>query len=804
MDGGIHTDAPRAEGRPHTAPIAPLGGIRVLTCGTTIGTAYASRLLCDLGADVVVAEPADGHPLRRRGPFAAGGTASAGAGYFLAGTRSVVPGAGVELADLLAGADVVLRTPDAAPTEAELVAAEAANPGLITVDISSFGRTGPLADAPGGDLMVLAESAMLSVISTNPATGPMVPVRHRGELAEVFAGCHAVLALLGALHARLADGRGQRIDVSALESMVGTMATSLPIVTYSGQVPVAGGNRAVCPWGIYDLRDGQVLVQCTEDAQWQALVRMLGDPDWGHLEIFATTAQRSEQYDAVEALVAEAVKDFTVADFLATAHEVGVPACRVHTPAEVLAWDHLRERRSFRRLELPDGSTVEAPATPIRIRGLEPPASLPVPAPGADDGRVAWTPRSAVTGPPSTDAPLAGLRVVDLTWVWAGPFAAMQLAHLGADVIKVESHGRVDVTRRLGPFVDDVPGIDRSGYFNQFNQGKRSVCFDPTTDEGKQLLARLLAEADVVIDNMRAGALARMGFDDDRLRELNPRIVAVSMTGYGETGPERDKLAYGSLIDALAGITADTGPVGGGPTEIPMSLPDPCAGLHAAIATVAALYRMRTHGIGADVECSMLEAWLSALPWHVLATSAQGAPPPLIGTRDETMSPHGTFPVQGDYAWIAIAVRDDAEFAALCAAIDRPELASDPRFADLAARKAHEDELEAIVAAWTSARTRDEAVGKLVAAGVTAAPVRTMDEVAASEHLRARGFFVTLEHPEAGRRAVAGPPWHPSRTPMRPVRPAPTFGQHTDEVLREVLGMDDAELADLHARGVIG
>ncbi len=340
--------------------------------------------------------------------------------------------------------------------------------------------------------------------------------------------------------------------------------------------------------------------------------------------------------------------------------------------------------------------------------------------------------------------------MIDLTWVWAGPFAAMQLAHLGADVIKIESHGRIDVTRRLGPFVDGEPGIDRSGYFNQFNQGKRSVCLDPTTDDGRALLARLLAGADVVIDNMRAGALARMGFDDARLRELNPRIVAMAMTGYGETGPERDKLAYGSLIDALAGVTAATGPPGGGPTEIPMSLPDPSAGLHAAIGTVAALYRLRTHGIGADMECSMLEAWLAALPWGVLTTSAEERPPELLGTRDELMSPHGTFPAAGDYAWIAIATRDDAEFTALAAAIARPELAADPRFATLAARRANEDELEAIVGGWTATRSRDEAVATLVAAGVTAAPVRTMDEVATSEHLRERGFFVTLEHPEAG------------------------------------------------------
>ena len=625
-------DSTDASTAPHEAPIAPLADVRVLSCGSTIGGAYAGRLLADLGADVVTVEPAGGHALRRRGPFIGGRDAdgrSAAAAYFLAGTRSVVANA---LGPLLAAADVVIRAGPTGPADADLDVAEAANPGLVVVDISTFGHTGPLADARGGDLVALAESAMLSVISTNPADGPMTPVRHRGELTEVFGACHAVIAGLGALHARLADGVGQRIDVSTLESMVTTMATCLPTVTYAGQVPVAGGNRAVCPWGIYALRDGRVLVQCTEDGQWRALVGMLGDPEWGHLDLFATTAQRSEQYDAVEALVAATVADFDVEEFLTTAHAVGVPACRVHTPRDVLAWEQLRARDSFRRLAVTPGVVIEAPGPPIRFAGLAAGRDLDLPTVGADDGTVDWVPRPAVTVGPPAIAPLAGLRVIDLTWVWAGPFAAMQLAHLGADVIKIESRGRIDVTRRLGPFVDEDPGIDRSGYFNQFNQGKRSVCLDPTTDDGRALLARLLAGADVVIDNMRAGALARMGFDDHRLRELNPRIVAMAMTGYGETGPERDKLAYGSLIDALAGITATTGPPGGGPTEIPMSLPDPSAGLHAAIGTVAALYRLRTHDIGADMECSMLEAWLAALPWGVLTTSAEGQPPALSGT----------------------------------------------------------------------------------------------------------------------------------------------------------------------------
>lgn len=656
--------------------------------------------------------------------------------------------------------------------------------------------------------MALAESAMLSVISSNPSDGPLQPVRLRGELTSVFAGCHAVVATLGALHARLADGWGQRIDVAALEAMVGTMATALPTVTYAGLVPVAGGARGVVPWGIYDCADGAFLVQCTEDSQWQAFVRLLGDPDWGHFEVFATTAQRIEQSDVVEALVREATRDLAIDEFLATAHEVGVPACRVHTAGDVLAWEHLQIRQSFRDLVLPGPASsprsVVAPRSPIRIAGVAAPRALPVPAVGEHDNTIDWMPRPRPAGQPRADAPLAGLRVVDMTWVWAGPFAAMQLAHLGAAVIKIESRTRVDVTRRLAPFADEEPGVNRSGYFNQFNQGKRSVCLDPTSADGKAVLARLLATADVVIDNMRAGALARMGFDDATLRTLNPNIVAVAMTGYGETGPEADKLAYGSLIDALAGITAATGPVGGNATEIPMSLPDPCAGLHAAIAAIAGLYRMRTTGVGADIECSMLEAWMSALPWSVLTLSATGEPPALVGTRDDRMSPHGAFPAAGDYAWVALAVANDAEFARLSTVIGLPELAADERFATLTARQANEDELERVIAGWTSARPRDEAVAALVAAGVTAAAVRTMDEVAASAHLGDRGFFVTLDHPEVGRRPVAGPPWHPTRSPMRPTRPAPLLGQHTEEVLREALGLSSADLADLTARGVIG
>jgi len=361
---------------------------------------------------------------------------------------------------------------------------------------------------------------------------------------------------------------------------------------------------------------------------------------------------------------------------------------------------------------------------------------------------------------------------------------------------------RLDVTRVLGPWADGEAGVDRSGYFNQYNQGKRSVTIDVKDPRGLDLLRRTIATADLVIDNMRPGALARMGLPDDELRRLNPRLVVVAMSGFGETGPERDRMAYGSIIDALSGVAASNGLPGDGPTDFPMSLPDPCAGIHAAIAGTAALYKMRTTGVGDRIEVSMLGASLAAFPWPVLIEASGNGPVVAVGNRDEAMSPHGVFACSGADEFVAIAVRDDAEFAALATAIGA-DLAGDPRFATLAVRRRHEDELEAIVGGWTGARPRDEAARALRAAGVLVEPVARMGEVASSEVLHRRAFFSLAEHPVVGTRPVPGPSWVASRSPMRATTAAPCLGQHTTEVLRGVLGLTDDEVADLDAAGLL-
>ena len=810
---------PAREGRPADLP---LRGVRVLEAGDTPAAAYAGRLLRDLGADVIKLEKVAGDPLRAVGPFAGGvpnRDMSASFGYFNAGKRSVALERGPEL---LAGADVVIRCTAAGDdwlSDELLARAASAHPALIVADISTFGRvTEPAGPHPMSDLLALAAGGLLSVNASSPTDPDASPLRYRGELASVHGGCDAVVAILGALFVRRRLGLGQRLDVSAQAAVAAILATGVARYGYTGEVPVRNGTRSVSPWGFYYCSDGMVLIQCTEDQEWRRLLELLGNPAWGDMDIFETTAQRELVTDVLDPLVNEALSAFTLAEFAAAAFEHRVPMAPIHSSTDVLGWDHLAARGFWRRVALEDGrreAVIDAPGVAWRYRSSDR-GSVPEVSPrlreATDEAPALWPARPA-TAPSSAPSvgrggdsarPLAGVRVIDLTWVWAGPFSAMQLAHLGAEVIKVESSVRSDVTRRLGPHADGIIGLNRSGYFNQYNQGKKSVTLNLKDPRGLELLRGLISTADVVIDNMSAGALARMGLPYETLIEINPRIVAVSMTGFGESGPARDRMAYGSLIDALSGTASANGLVGGGPTDFLMSLPDPTAGIHAAIATLGALYRSQQTGVGERVECSMLEASVAGFPWPVLYASVTGANAPVIGNRDDQRSPHDVYRCGPDgNRWIAIAVEDDAQFSALAAAIAHPDLAYDPRFATLAARRVHENDLDRIISTWAATLDLDEAVAVLRKAGVPAEAVAGVDDLFRSSTLLDRDFFARLVHSELGVRLLAGVAWRGSLSPMSADRAAPLLGEHTREVLGEVLGLDAERLDELDRDGVL-
>jgi len=401
------------------------------------------------------------------------------------------------------------------------------------------------------------------------------------------------------------------------------------------------------------------------------------------------------------------------------------------------------------------------------------------------------------------DGPLAGVRVADFTWVWAGPFCTMQLAHLGAEVIRVESQRRVCLLRNLPPWLEGKPGINRSGYFNQYNQGKRSITLDLSQPEAKEIAKRLVAASDVAAENFAGGVIERLGLGYEALKRVKEDIIMISMSGYGQTGPESGYVSYGPAQVPLAGMSSLTGYAGWQPMHVGMSYGDPNAGRHAAFAVLAALlYRERT-GKGQYIDMSQWESTMVLLGEGFMDYAMNGTQPPRSGNRDPWMAPHGIYRCDGEDQWLSIACGSDGEWRALCGAMGRPGLADEGRFRTLADRKANEDALEALIEEWTSTQDPMAATELLQAAGVAAFPPMVNYMLDADPHLAERGFWVEKEHPEVGVCRHAGIPWRMSETPCEVWRAAPTLGQDNEYVFGEVLGMSGKQIADLAERGVI-
>lgn len=399
--------------------------------------------------------------------------------------------------------------------------------------------------------------------------------------------------------------------------------------------------------------------------------------------------------------------------------------------------------------------------------------------------------------------PLQGIRIADFSWAWAGPYCSLQLAFMGAEVIKIESRRRLDMNRQVGPYIDDVRGPNRGGSFNTWNQGKLSITLNLSTPEGVDLAKRLVSISDVVIENMTPGVMDRLGLGYEELVAVKPDIIMVSLSGFGAYGPMKSNPAFGTPLVFMSGLASLTGYPGGEPRAVGISYPDPNAGLHAAFVILSALWYRKQTGKGQYIDLSEWEAVLAIMPEGIMETLINGREPPRIGNRDFLMAPYGCYPCQGDDEWVTIAVGSDAEWRALADAIGRPELACDPRYATAQQRKANEDELDAILSIWTQKHTKWEIAEALQRSGVAAFPTMNCKDLSDDPHLNERGFFIQLDHAEVGLRKHTGVGWKLAATPATIKRPAPLLGEDNDYVFKTLLGLSDIEIEDLTARQVL-
>jgi len=400
--------------------------------------------------------------------------------------------------------------------------------------------------------------------------------------------------------------------------------------------------------------------------------------------------------------------------------------------------------------------------------------------------------------------PLAGVRIIDLTAVWAGPYATRLLADMGAEVIKVEGRANPDLLRSLAFLPDEDPrAFNKSAFFNANNRNKLGCAIDLASSEGRAILLQLLKTADVVISNFRYGVMEKLQLSYDDVAAVRPDIVYVSMPGHGNSGPDAAMPAYATTVEQLAGLVSLTGYHGGEPHKSGVAYADSMAGTSGAAATVLALlWRQRT-GRGQHAEISQRENLTSLIGEYIVGYSMNRRIPERQGNRHPFFAPHGCYPAGGEDEWVTIACETDAQFAQCCREIGRAELSSDIRFADAASRHRRQEELDVIIAAWTAARPAAEVAARLQACGVPAAPVLGYRKLLKNEHLVQRGLWEYPPHPEAGTWPMEGPAYRFRDSPTHIRTNGPTFGQHNRKVLGRILGYSEMAIADLYTRGVI-
>ncbi len=765
-------------------PDHALHGLRVVDASESIAGQYCARLFADFGAEVLLAEPAAGSAIRRRPPFAATGESLTFL-HLNTGKRSVALDALPP--DVLAAADVVILPP------AGRAALPGLSPSVVTVDVTAFGREGPRAGWKGPEIVIQALSGMMF----NNGEDGRQPLYGCGDRSSYAAGLAAYIGALAALQARSRLGGGQHVDIAAAETAAATCFPHAFQHIYSGTLRTRADRTNPC--GQVLCRDGWVCIWIYNH-RWERFCDTVGLQHLLRDDRFTDPVIRRQNWAALFEIIQAHLAGEEAEPLVDRLQRADIIAAKSYRLTELPTQAHLRERGYWE--QLPDGRRILGPTfrlsrTPRQVRGGPP-------APG--QGAAAWSAGEAMpvqTGADATAGPLAGLKVMELTTAWAGPMAGRVLGFLGAECIHIESPNRVNSWRlnKERPNPDNFPSgdpgtrpYDRSFLFNSQNVNKLSCILDLKTREGRAIARRLAAACDVVICNFRPGTLAKLGLDYESLRALRPDIIVAELPAFGLSGPLSNHAALGPTMEMAAGMSSLVGYPDGQPETTGPSYMDPIGGFNTAAAILTALHHRARTGEGQHVEVPQVEAAMHLIGGEILSAAETGQDPVRNGNRVPHAAPHDAFACEGHESWVAIAARDDDEWAALCGVMDRPELATDPRFATLADRKRHEDELTALVAAWTARQDRHAVADKLQAAGVPAAAVQKPRDVAQDGQLSHRGFFHRLAHPDAGEHPHPGLPFRLSLTPGSQRRAAPAFGQHTEEVLARIAGLSAEEI----------
>jgi crotonobetainyl-CoA:carnitine CoA-transferase CaiB-like acyl-CoA transferase len=773
--------------------IAPFAGWRIVELSNGIAAAYCGKMLADAGAEVVKIEPPQGDPMRR---WSAGGTSGALFGYLAAGKSSVLRGdEGVPA--LIAAADLVLTDLSGGWSLDDLTACVGCS--AVIAAITPFGTSGPYVDEPIGANEFILQALCGSIASRGwPGSEPLQAGGRIGEwLAGTFA---AVVAAAAVRHARNGCG-GAVIDVSTYESMVIAMG-GLSAMSAS----VLGGDslltqRSLELPSIVPTADGMIGFCTITAQQFQDFLVLIDRPDLLDDDDLASMPGRVRRRDEFLAMVARWTEIRTTDEILELAVALRIPVAPIGSSASVMKVDHFVERGVF--VESTRG--VFQPRVPYRSSAMATRAAGSPPDVGEHTGRVHWPLRDGEPEPGRSDAlPLAGIRVADFTAFWAGPVATQVLASLGADVIKIEGVRRPDGMRLAGGRPPTWEQWWEWGpVFLCSNTNKRGVSIELSEPRGRALALDLIARSDLVVENFSPRVMANFDLEWEAVNAANPRAIMVRMPAFGLDGPWRDRVGFAQTMEQATGMAWMTGHLDG-PPIIPRGVCDPVAGLHAAFAAIAALAVRDQTDAGMQIESAMVESALNIAAEMVLEYSQNGVQLHRAGNRGPGVSPQGVYRCRGDDSWVAVALLDDPAWPGLAALIGRPELGRDPALMTQFGRRSQADQIDKLLSDWTAQQTVSNAVRALREYGVAASAVVAPPALLDDEHLLARGFWETVEHPVVGPYRCTGMPFTFIGRPRRWARtPPPVYGQHTTEVLTDLLGLTADDLAALRAAGAI-
>lgn len=760
---------------------AILTGVNVVELSRHVAGAYCGLLLAQLGASVT-----------RFGPQ----TDAVGSDRTRHALQQVIHRgkrtgsiAGAQVESELAKAHLVIvevddREDTLAARIAQIIERRAGlNPNAIVIVLSANGNGEGY--APGCGLTSSAWAAMSWAIG-EPGREPLTPPF---DIVDYQAGVSAASAALMALVSGVGAACSP-VDVSSrdvLGHLVSTLAQNyLPYGRQwqrDGRRPLMSGG--IYPLGLFTCKDGFVALYCRSDEQWHGILRAMGDPQWGREERFRDPRVVARKHEAeADSHLLPWLARHSKSEIMAMGIEFGFPSAPVMFVGEALENPQFAFRGSLVPVELDEGSPVMAPGVPWRL--YEQPA-------GTTPTTLRPWPVEHVTRPAEF---LKGIRVLDLSWVWSGPLVASVLADLGAEVIKIEHPSRLDSVRQRGrPLRDghEIPGpvAELNPWFNQLNHGKRSVVLDIKSPADRARLLALASTCDVVVENMRPGALPRLALGYEDFAAVNPSIVMLSMTLSGQWGPLSKMKGYAGIMTSMAGLESLVGheDADGAATVVGMAktaLGDPNAAGHALCVLMGALHRRKQTGKGVWIDLSQTDAILSILAGPLIESQLHGQAP-ILGNRHPMYVPHGHFTCKGDSQWVAISVKTEQQWRDLIAAAGDAQLS---RFAslDAAARIERRREIEKALQDWTSQQQPSAVVETLLRAHVPAAPVASYQAMSSAAWRQRRALTRVVEHPYIGKQEIVVPPWLFAGQSAGVERAAPLLGADTHEVLA-ALGM---------------